>query len=369
MEREGKEKVESWIHEVAPASGLSNLLLNLPSWPSEEAQAELVQILTDTDYQRLPPGLTNVSPPHKYLQSVLQLAKRDIEKHEICPQYNDDFMDLFLNTVCEVGDAEDTGFALYKTLLTDRLIPIKIKRSHNEVGTKVWTAGIFLTELIQRMAEKERSCWCDASVLELGAGVGITGLVLARGLPDEIQPNEVLLSDYPLDVMELLAENTTIVSRWNDRCKVDAKALDWAQVNDHGFDDISLGSYNCILAADCTYSEDLNSSLVRLFEAYFELYSQHHSIAYNNINMEEDYLPIALLKSKEPFVLIACTERNIVTYQHFLSVLEQSKICQGIDITFSSQQLVQYPFYVDYSVDRNLIRILCIRSRYESCNA
>lgn len=353
-----------WIHEIAPSASIAQLVKGqFPSWPSSEAQGQFLALLTSCNSHCLPNTVTPCLLPHRYLQGILQAVKRDIEGSHNVFEYNDDFIEFYLTICCEGGDEEDSGHAWYKALHGDRLIPIGIKRRHNEVGTKAWTAGIFLTELVQRMVHpgRQQQVWSNKRILELGAGVGITGLVLARGLPGDQQPAHVVVSDYPSEVMDLLRDNTQHLSHWDeaDRCTVSAEMINWSQVTDAGCPGVALEEFDCILAADCTYSEDLNQLLVKLFDVYFTL-SRPRTVS---VQMSaDDFLPNCLLERGEPFVLIACTERNAVTFQHFLGLLEQSACCKGVDVTSIAHKLNSPPFYVP-SEDRALVRLLCIVSR------
>jgi hypothetical protein len=103
--------------------------------------------------------------------------------------------------------------------------------------------------------------------------------------------------------------------------------------------------------ADCTYSEDLNLSLLDLFRDYLDpnridKVNQHQNSA-NKLQSklwkcradesEEGYikfLPLELLQQGIRFVLIICTIRNYETFQHFLYHLGKcSETLQYADLT------------------------------------
>ncbi|GLE08648.1 hypothetical protein PINS_up019963 [Pythium insidiosum] len=70
----------------------------------------------------------------------------------------------------------------------DVTVTCRVASVFNEVGLKIWEAGWFLAEF----ALAHRELFENRSVLELGAGVGITGIIIGKC----IAVRRLLLSDY-----------------------------------------------------------------------------------------------------------------------------------------------------------------------------
>lgn len=205
------------------------------------------------------------------------------------------------------------------------VVTCRVTAVFNEVGLKIWEAGWFLAEYILAYPELFR----DQCVLELGAGVGFSGLVLATCT----RPRQVLLSDYAPNVMQNLRYNVEINSS-KYRCPVDVVTLDWDtwQQSDELQPDI-------LLAGDCVYDVAAFPSLVRVLHAFMDKPSDRQRVA-----------------------IFASTIRNQTTFQAFLDQLEQFEIAY-VDVTAEALQAMG-PQCFKYA-NRHQIR-LCHLSRAKS---
>jgi len=113
---------------------------------------------------------------------------------------------------------------------------------------KVWEASIVLSEhLSQGIIQK------DAEVLELGAGMGLTGLVLgATGY-------HVKMTDYTEDVLALLKKNVN----HNKLENVYVKKLNWFQPD-------TEETYDTILGSELIYKKELIEPLLNLLQKYLK---------------------------------------------------------------------------------------------------
>mmetsp|Transcript_12507 Transcript_12507/g.18946 ORF Transcript_12507/g.18946 Transcript_12507/m.18946 type:complete len:586 (-) Transcript_12507:127-1884(-) len=94
----------------------------------------------------------------------------------------------------------------------NNIIGIKVYPHHNDVGVrKVWEAGAALAEFLLQRPHLVRG----RNVCELGAGVGLTGLVIA-GL---CQTKTVHLTDYTNATLENLEYNVSINHDWIVHCR------------------------------------------------------------------------------------------------------------------------------------------------------
>jgi predicted nicotinamide N-methyase len=111
---------------------------------------------------------------------------------------------------------------------------------------KIWEAEIVLADhLMQVSFEKEQE------ILEIGAGMGVTGLFLAtRG-------HKVTITDYEEDALALLRLN----AEHNGLHNVAVRRLDWNSP------DLS-GKYDIICGSELIYNETFIEPIINLFRAY-----------------------------------------------------------------------------------------------------
>lgn len=189
------------------------------------------------------------------------------------------------------------------------VVTCRVASVFNEVGLKIWEAGWYLAEYIITHPH----VFTDQTVLELGAGVGFTSLVLAG----VAQPKRVLLSDYGSSVMQNLRYNAEINAP-HFQCPVDVLTLDW-DTWDPSEDEEAEAALrpDILLAGDCVYDVASFPSLVRVLQVF--LGSALPSGATMN-------------KPRERSAIFAATIRNQKTFQAFLDHLEAFEIAYE-DIT------------------------------------
>jgi hypothetical protein len=126
---------------------------------------------------------------------------------------------------------------------------------------------------------------------------------------------------------------------------------------------------SCLFAADCTYSEDLNLSLIAVFEDYLvnNPLSKERTLSLEGDNESSPsfFLPLILLEKNIPFVLIACTVRNEETFSHFCFHLSKSSILRFHDLSEEireNRSEEAFPYFPSFSYDSSTpdIRVFCI---------
>lgn len=140
--------------------------------------------------------------------------------------------------------------------------------------------------------------WClqnrvifeNKSVLELGAGVGLTGITVGF----KCQPSRVLLTDCHETVLETLQKNVNL--NFNDKSNVSVLNLPWEKINAEKCRD--LEEIDVLIAADVVYDPCL-----------------FHPLA--------DAIKCLLSSSGASQMYLACTERNESTLHYFLDVLSK----------------------------------------------
>jgi hypothetical protein len=361
--------VWSLIDQLAPLNIVLEEVRNscILSFPSVESQNQIALFLRNKEEKYpLPP---------KYLLALLKALEKDIANQCMDSsedQFSDEFLELYLEVRNKVGDEEDTGYQQFQVLGNSHSLPILIKRSHNQVGTKVWSAGLLIAEILQYAFNDsvDNVMLSDKSFIELGAGVGISSLLWYCSLCNTNRMKDLLITDYAWSVMELVDKNIEVARSiffpTSTETSLRSSLLDWANLSN---DDVEqLGDTNCLFAADCTYSPDLNIVLVRLFQIYFPTYLHRHpEIQCELNNFQGDNLAINkknffghLLKCGVPCVLIACTVRNEETFSHFVKSLEDSAqylSYQNISVEIREFLNGKELYYIP---DRHNVEVFCI---------
>lgn len=172
------------------------------------------------------------------------------------------------------NDLPDDSIAV--TLVDEELPPSTTDDTSKEkalaVGVQTWAAAIVLSDLIvTRGSEIHKSLVKGApetgrptSVLELGAGTGLVGLVCARVLQKLAKatgqdPGCVTLTDYHPLVLANLERNvqTNLADKAaSQEILVYTRLLDWSEYHDGSKTAADGDKYDLILAADVVYSPD-----------------------------------------------------------------------------------------------------------------
>ena len=100
---------------------------------------------------------------------------------------------------------------------TQGLLRIRVFPYHNDVALRLWEAGAALSEYFLQNS----SMLTGRSVIELGAGVGLTGLVIAACC----KPLTVHLTDCTDESRLNLEHNLRINEEWLSRCGVCSKKI------------------------------------------------------------------------------------------------------------------------------------------------
>lgn len=113
------------------------------------------------------------------------------------------------------------------------------------VWVKLWEAALILGHLLDGMEEAG-----GKSLLELGAGLGVPGLVAAA------KGYRVTMSDY----QEVILDFERVSAAANGLDNIDFRLIDW-------FDPPKLAKYDVIVAAEILYREDFFEPLLKIFKS------------------------------------------------------------------------------------------------------
>lgn len=161
--------------------------------------------------------------------------------------------------------------------------------SQGTTGLVTWEAALYLAEWTLENAH----IFKNKTVLELGSGIGLTGIVLCRSC----SLTKYIFSDCHQTVLQRLKDNITNCLANCDGVSVEE--LDWENVSDEQLQRIQA---NTIIAADVVYDPDIIACLVRLLSRLL------------NCKVEENH----------PDVYVASTVRNPQTYECFKKELERA---------------------------------------------
>ncbi|KAG1702479.1 hypothetical protein DVH05_009429 [Phytophthora capsici] len=296
-------------------------------WATLEFQAQVMQTVVND------PVCDQFAPLRKYTYRFLKAFVAEIEAvhADVDDGLVEALMDFVLNAKLsdDALNAEVMHHVSYTVPTRDSSVVVtcRVASVFNEVGLKLWEAGWLLAEYV--LAHKSE--FRGRKVLELGAGVGFTGLVLAC----VCRSSRVVLTDYAPNVMQNLRYNVEINSS-KFLCPVQVQTLDWETWQPNEDDERP----DVLLAGDCVYDVGAFPPMMHVLQSF--------------LGDEE-----GTARHPKRVAIFAATIRNQKTFQTFLDQLAEHSI-DYVDITTASlekmgKQIFPYP-------NRDQIR-LCRLSR------
>ncbi|XP_026182019.1 protein-lysine N-methyltransferase EEF2KMT isoform X2 [Mastacembelus armatus] len=166
--------------------------------------------------------------------------------------------------------------------------------SEGTTGLVTWEAALYLAE----WALDHQQTFLGRTVLELGSGVGLTGITICRSC----SPNRFIFSDCHTTVLQKLRDNVQLNGLTEQLCPaVRVEQLDWTTVTE---EQIKRVRADTVIAADVVYDPDIIESLVKLLSKIMRCSSAEVL----------------------PEILICSTIRNPETYSGFKQQLEKAGI-------------------------------------------
>uniref|UniRef100_UPI0037E74668 protein-lysine N-methyltransferase EEF2KMT isoform X2 n=1 Tax=Semicossyphus pulcher TaxID=241346 RepID=UPI0037E74668 len=205
-----------------------------------------------------------------------------------------DPLDELYDALAEVVGAEETT-ECYKSYLLPSGDAVSLLEnvaliSEGTTGLVTWDAALHLAE----WALDHQQAFTGRTVLELGSGVGLTGITICRSC----SPHRYVFSDCHPRVLQKLQNNVELNGLMEQTTPaVSVEELDWTVVTEEQIQQIRPDT---IIAADVVYDPDLVESLVKLLSK--------------------------ILRCSSPEVLICSTIRNQETYSGFKQQLERAGI-------------------------------------------
>lgn len=346
-------RLATLILQMAPPALIMEEIVNIPDWPSADGQKRLCSVLS----------CTNSFPLSvKYMKYLNKLISRQVEDSEY--YWQEDLAELILGfcpesvgLLCSNQECF-AGFLLpNSTGMDSDVICCGVERAHNLVGMRTWGAGMLWCEIFYN----SRGIFKDMCVLELGSGVGMTGLIAARS---PFPPASVIMTDFTDHVLNNLQNNIDLDTKiggeratfvhsckldWNDVCKGN---INWGQTVPGSEDKLrrcvdATTNFDLLLAADCTYSEDIATALLKTIEVFLMQNTK-----------------------KTASALVASCIRSMDTWMHFVHAVRDSTVVDhyhvsdwghqhsGASADSNYAQSEERAYF--YCEDRERIRMYCL---------
>jgi predicted nicotinamide N-methyase len=262
------------------------------------------------------PGLSSYPPSSRYTVKVIQKYIGEVENAG--EEVDEGLLKLLLDALARTRSHDIEDELCYESFQLpaaedgeetqeneEEVISVRVSPRHNAVGLRVWVAGLYLAEFL--LSEKGRSMVKGNRVLELGSGVGMTGLVCAS---QNVGAKSVILTDSePVVVANLRLNSDSMPNIAVAQC-------DWREPLSVFEWDVDV-----VLAADVVYDIQVVPHLVQTLASIF----QHCPTCTG---------------------LIASTIRNPETYVFFMEECARQKlVCTEIKASLwaASKPLFYYP--------------------------
>ncbi|KAJ3194734.1 Protein fam86a [Irineochytrium annulatum] len=181
-----------------------------------------------------------------------------LELERIRAECSDDLLDLYIKTISPSYSGEAKCYRSYAIPLVSGAEWVSIREetmtiSRGTTGLRTWPAALYLIEYLSAYPTYVR----DQRILELGAGMGLVGLVCAK-----LGARSIALTDSDAGVVEVLKENLTFNT-------VDGSVflLNWEEplVGCEELDDCDV-----IIGSDVAYDPLIVRPLIETIAAIFE---------------------------------------------------------------------------------------------------
>uniref|UniRef100_A0A667X9B9 Eukaryotic elongation factor 2 lysine methyltransferase n=1 Tax=Myripristis murdjan TaxID=586833 RepID=A0A667X9B9_9TELE len=287
------------LHEFQVSFFAMSRLVTFP-WSSLERELEndkSSELILDILKQTCLHPLCQKHPPSiKYRRLFVTELIRRHESAELEP------LDELYEALGQVVGAKE-GTNCYKTYLLPCGDAVSLSESvavisEGTTGLVTWEAGLYLAE----WAMDNQQAFTDRVVLELGSGVGLTGITVCRSC----SPSRYVFSDCHPSVLQKLRYNIWLNKLADQDCpRVCVEQLDWDTVTEQQLTEIGA---NTVIAADVVYDPDIIGCLVKLLSRLLSCSSP----------------------PGPPDILISSTLRNLGTYNSFKHQLESAGISHKV---------------------------------------
>lgn len=266
---------KSLVLAMASIETVISVFQNERSLPLESSQSGELSV----DEQDRFAALVNecwieLGPSGRYLKNLVHSYVSKLERAGHIAE-SDGLMELVVRAsvkkdgIPTPNDSCYLSFRLPPTDLSRDLLRIRIYPFHNDVALRLWEAGAVLAEYFVKNPEIVQ----EKNVVELGAGVGLTGLTIA-GI---CGARDVHMTDYTEECRVNMAHNIDINQKWlhdspRGKPNVTHGYLDWSSFMISGKDDPKAENVffdtDILIAADVVYDVHSLKDLVIVVQSF-----------------------------------------------------------------------------------------------------
>jgi predicted nicotinamide N-methyase len=335
-------------------------------------------------------------PPLRYLKSFLKRVLKLLEQEGLDLELIDEFAELAVETSVKdfssTDDTEGSGYLVFQVNYPDnydsalqldvvsrqqqhqyqyqqeqctsdcnnqkRVKNVLIRRNnyHNQVGMKLWKAGLLMADFSINMSHLFRG----RKVLELGSGTGVTGITLAA----VCQPSTIYMTDFHDEVLRNLEYNANI-NIDNSVSEVVVSHLDWSTCSES---DIRKLDSDILVAADCTYSMDLCVIVLQTISSFLRYDNVSFSTSaavsgyeqWRRVALDTDKSTPPILFTSRKICFLCFTIRAPETLEFFFNTLQSLR--EEITYTDVTEWVLQScstnSFF--YEGGKEDLRVLCV---------
>ncbi|XP_078446960.1 uncharacterized protein LOC144715832 isoform X2 [Wolffia australiana] len=211
------------------------------------------------------------------------------------------------------------------------VLPIQCSSNllEGDTGCSIWPSSLFLSEFILSFPE----IFCDKVCLELGAGVGLVGIIL-----EKTKASKVVLTDGDFSTLENMRTNLE-ANCYQPTPKVECKYLLWESASEA---EIMSYSPDIVVGADIVYDPLCLPHLVRVLSLLLKPNPHragrtHHSQSQEGAQ-DSKGLKESPIKSENPIAYLAIVIRNQGTFESFLQQASKAGLVT-VDLTTEMQPL------------------------------
>ncbi|RNF27523.1 uncharacterized protein Tco025E_00260 [Trypanosoma conorhini] len=253
-------------------------------WYSSQAQQLCVALLVKHPLvQKFPPRKANIRAFLKHFITQLELLPTTPRTTEALSEdlVDSQLMEAYVDFSVSTSSDSQTSMCykiLYSPGTPKTFLPVRLAAGQfANVGLALWPAAFVLVELLLAELSSPASVMLpregDLRILELGAGVGLTPVMLHQHMCYRERVKGCVLTDYQPELIENILFNlhSYITARepmHDSFCRTEeedaphvAEILDWTE-HERNRERLQKWGCNLILAADCIYDVNLIDSLV-----------------------------------------------------------------------------------------------------------
>jgi len=221
----------------------------------------------------------------------------------------------------------------------DKFIEIehKIQSTLAEVGFQVWRGSLFMADFVLQYKE----LFQDKTVLEIGAGTGISSIVISK----HCNPKEIIVTDLDI-LMDTLKKNLQ-----RNKVNFENTKLEVLDVNAYESSAIfpKLPSFNVILGADVIYSKDITDGIFNVISKY--------SLD-NSANNDPDFdKKLYFAIDKRYIFTLDALETVAPAYEYFMSKIDELRAWKKLTVSIYEESEIEQAFCYERSKDLVVVSV------------